>query len=239
MTSEHRYDAVPLLLGAYALHAVDEPETDVLERHLATCSDCRRELDEYRETLATLVPPLDPSPELWSRIVSALPGTNGTAAAPPRSAAPRPARRRSLVPALAALTAAAVAATSTLLLTRAPDPGAPASRASLTAQGDPAVRGEAVLYDPGSPDGQLVLDLEGMPAAPNGHHYEVWVLRSTGGGEMEAVGAFSVPADGAVRLELPLPGPGTYRAVDVSLEEDGGSPEHSGTSVASGTFQPA
>jgi hypothetical protein len=38
--------------------------------------------------------------------------------------------------------------------------------------------------------------------------------------EMEAVGSFS-PTRPSVHLELPLPGSGTYGAVDVSIEEDG------------------
>ena len=55
------------------------------------------------------------------------------------------------------------------------------------------------------------------------------------GGEMEAVGAFT-PTSGDVELDLPLPGPGDYAAVDVSVEEDGGPPAHSDTSLAGGTF---
>jgi anti-sigma-K factor RskA len=144
-----------------------------------------------------------------------------------------------VAPALAALAAAAVGVVATLLLTRAPEPGPPESRATVSAPSDPGVRGEALLYAPDSAAGQLVLELTGLAEAPSGHHYEVWVLRSAGGGEMEAVGSFSAPESGSVRLELPLPGPGAYRAVDISLEDDGGSPEHSGTSVAGGSFDPA
>ena len=62
----------------------------------------------------------------------------------------------------------------------------------------------------------------------------MWVLRE-GDEAMEAVGSFS-PSRRDVELDLPLPGPGDYRAVDVSLEEDGGSPEHSGHSLAGGEF---
>jgi hypothetical protein len=52
---------------------------------------------------------------------------------------------------------------------------------------------------------------------------------------MEAVGSFS-PTRPSVHLELPLPGSGTYGAVDVSIEEDGGSPTHSAKSVAGANF---
>ena len=62
------------------------------------------------------------------------------------------------------------------------------------------------------------------------------MLRHDGGGEMESVGAFT-PTSNDVELDLPLPGPGDYAAVDVSVEEDGGPPVHSDTSLAGGTFQ--
>ena len=53
---------------------------------------------------------------------------------------------------------------------------------------------------------------------------------------MEAVGTFTADGDDA-RLELRLPGPGDYQAVDVSIEPDSGPAEHSGISLAGGTFQ--
>ena len=82
---------------------------------------------------------------------------------------------------------------------------------------------------------ELALELENVPAPPAGHHYEVWVLRTEGGGEMEAVGSFT-PDGERTRLDLPLPGPGDYQAVDISVEPDGGPPEHSSVSLAGGRF---
>jgi hypothetical protein len=35
------------------------------------------------------------------------------------------------------------------------------------------------------------------------------------------------------RIELPLPGPGRYTALDISLQRNDASPVHSGTSIAS------
>jgi anti-sigma-K factor RskA len=117
--------------------------------------------------------------------------------------------------------------------------GQPDARA--TVQGTPefaGVRGEARLYDTSRQDGMLRLELEDIPAPAAGEHYQVWVLRTDADGEMEAVGAFT-PSSSDVSLELPLPGPGDFAAVDVSVEPDGGSPEHSGTSLAGGRFEPA
>jgi len=39
-----------------------------------------------------------------------------------------------------------------------------------------------------------------------------------------------------VKLDLPLPGAGDYAALDISVQQDGGSPEHSNTSLANGAF---
>lgn len=91
--------------------------------------------------------------------------------------------------------------------------------------------GEVLLFDPSKPEGRIVLNLAAIPPSPAGHHYQVWVLRAEGGGAMEAIGAFSPDSD-TTQIELPLPGPGDYAAVDISVQEDGGPSEHSGVSIA-------
>ena len=48
-----------------------------------------------------------------------------------------------------------------------------------------------------------------VPPPAAGKHYEVWVLRQSRGGAMEAVGAFT-PDGSHVRLKLGLPGAGDY-----------------------------
>ena len=141
------------------------------------------------------------------------------------------------MPALAAVLAAAAACALTYVALRDGDGlGAPDATATVAAPSGQAL-GEARLYGTGGADGRLVLALHDLPAAPAGHHYELWVLRQ-GAEHMEAVAVVS-PSGGAVRLDVPLPGAGTYAATDVSVEDDGGPPEHSGTSVAGGTFGPA
>ena len=68
---------------------------------------------------------------------------------------------------------------------------------------------------------------------------------AAGAAEVSRPAPISAASSGAVRLctnvllcwlELPLPGPGDYRAVDVSVEADGGPPEHSSVSLAGGSF---
>jgi hypothetical protein len=144
--------------------------------------------------------------------------------------------RRPLVPALAAAFVAAAAAVAiTLVATRDSGLGTPTIEAAVVTH-DPSmsIGGTAALYDPSRPNGMVVVNLTSLPPAPAGHHYEVWVLRS-GATQMEAVGSFS-PDRASVHLELPLPGSGTYGALDVSVEENDGPASHSGKSVAGATF---
>ena len=100
-------------------------------------------------------------------------------------------------------------------------PGPADARAAIAGKSVPAVTGEAVLYGSTADGGTVHVSLRDVPASPRGHHYEVWVLRRDAGGEMEAVGSFT-PTSSDVELDLPLPGPGDYAAVDVSVEENGG-----------------
>jgi anti-sigma-K factor RskA len=113
--------------------------------------------------------------------------------------------------------------------------GPPDARAAIAGKSDPAVTGEARLYGSTAAGGTVKVTLRDVPPAASGHHYEVWVLRRNSGGQMEAIGSFT-PTSHTVKLDLPLPGAGDYAAVDISVEQDGGSPQHSNTSLASGAF---
>ncbi|HSC91625.1 MAG TPA: anti-sigma factor [Gaiellaceae bacterium] len=229
----NREELRELLAGA-ALGAASPAEAEAVERAAETDPALAQELAELRGTVGMLDASLvraTPSAELRDRVAAAV--ATPERARPAVAARGRPRRRPALprlVPAVAGLAAAAAAV---LIAVVALDDGAdPAAEIRLAAASGPD--GEAALYDPGDAGGRLVVRLSSVPAPPSGHHYEVWVLRR-GADRMEAVGSFT-PTGGKVRLELPLPGPGDYAAVDVSLEEDGGSPEHSGTSVVTGAF---
>lgn len=173
--------------------------------------------DELHRVRHSAIAKETPPPGLLGRIVAEV--------APVPAARPvglRRLRLPGLVPALGAVAAAAVV----LLAVTAPGPAPVEARADLATA---ALEGTASIEG-----GTLVVDLVRADAPPAGHHYEIWVLRR-GAGAMEEVGTFR-PHGAAARLELRLPGPGEYAAVDVSLEDDGGPPSHSGTSVATGTF---
>lgn len=111
----------------------------------------------------------------------------------------------------------------------------PVARATLEAKTEAGVTGEAALFAPDSGSGRLELTLRDVPASPTGHHYEVWVLPE-GSDEMISVGTFHTDVTRDVELDFDLPVPGSFAAVDVSVEEDDGPEEHSDTSLATGTF---
>jgi hypothetical protein len=209
------------LIAGAALGALEPADasrlTALLEREGAAA-----ELELRRATVAALeagLPRAAPSDDLFTRILAEI----------ERAPVVRPKRARWAPRAAAGLAAAAAVVLGVVVLTGGP--GGPDARATVAGTPEYAdVSGTATLDG-----GELVLELENIPAPPSGHHYEVWVLRTEGGGEMEAVGSFTPEAEQA-RLELPLPGPGDYRAVDVSVEPDGGPPGHSSVSLAGGSF---
>jgi anti-sigma-K factor RskA len=61
------------MIPAHALAALDATEDGVLSSHLEECAECRRELDEWKETCAAVAldaKPLEPSPQLRQRILT-------------------------------------------------------------------------------------------------------------------------------------------------------------------------
>ena len=185
-----------------------------------------------RETLAhleRLLPRVSPPADIFDRILAEI--------QPEATVIPlRPkAQRRLVVPVVATFAAVAAVIVIAILATGGNGLGPPDARAAIAGKSDPAVTGEARLYGSTADGGTVQVKLRDVPPAPSGHHYEVWVLRRNGGGQMEAIGSFT-PTSQTVKLNLPLPGAGDYAAVDISVEQDGGSPLHSDTSLASGAF---
>ena len=178
------------------------------------------------------LPRVAPRADLFDEIAAALPSR-----AQEPTATPAPVarvrwwlRRPLAVPAGMALAALVAALVIALAVSGGPSPDA---SAPIVAHGANGVSGRADLFDPSSPDGRLVVHLKGLAVAPAGDHYTIWVLRA-GVREMTPVASI-VSADDA-RLDLPLPGPGPYTALDISLQRNDASAAHSGTSVGGATF---
>ena len=228
--------------AARALGGLSPDEAARLDDEATESPDLAAAVDEYRATVSMLDgalarerPPADLFDGVLERIGEGAPPRPAGEGASGRTRGDRIGR---LWPAFAGGLAIAVAVVLVLVLSGG-DELAPTDARALV-QGTPEfsdVRGEATLHGSTTEDGVLVLELEDVPALPEGEHYEVWVLRESDDGEMEAVGVF-VPTDPALELDFRLPGPGDYVAVDVSVEPDGGPAEHSGRSLAGGAFEP-
>ena len=219
------------LTAGYALDALDPGERSAYEAHLAGCEQCRQELSSFWETteaLAVAASGPAPSPALRERILAEV-----QAEAPQNVIPLEPRRRRRAVPVLAA--AAAIAAVVALALgLRAADLSGQLddSRSAL----ERAESSAAILADPGAQsvalragDGRLVVDsegqavlvLDGLGAAPAGKTYEMWIVPGGLGGRSP------VPAGlfpGGERADI-VPVEGTIETGDVvavTVEKAGG-----------------
>lgn len=243
------------LAASEALGALTSDELARLEAEAEDDPELAQELERYRETVARLeegVGRVAVSQLLRARLLRLVEAERHTEPEPPEGSsagrgrvprlqefrARRIQRPSRLASAGLVATVAAAAAAIVIVFFAVQDAGLgdPDGRAGIAGAPDfAAVHGEARLFDSDREDGVMVVELADVPPSPSGHHYAVWVLRSTNPRAMEAVGTFST-ADGDVRLELRLPGPGEYEAVDISVQADGGPPDHSGVSLAGGTF---
>lgn len=192
--------------------------------------------DPIFDRLGQALPRVTPTDGLLDHILAA---TDAESRAPaPKSR--RPARRRiAWRPTIAISAAAAAIAVAVAIALEPTNPLGPASaKAEITSPAPTnPLTGRAVLYRPTSPGGRLVMKLRNVPPSRPGTHYEVWVLPE-GSNRMTAVGSFT-PSGTQVDFVLPLPSPGRYRAIDISIQDNNGSPARSIRTLGSGLFQPA
>lgn len=161
------HDALRDLIAPVALGAATEHETAEVERHAATCHDCRAELDILRGAAAGLaldVPQLDPPPALKMRVMDAVRADN-RARLP---VAPVRRRRLSAWPALAG--AMAVLAVGLLTWNVTLQGGGSGGREIPVATA--SVSGSVVIED-----GAAVMRLTGLPALRADEGYELWTIR--------------------------------------------------------------
>jgi anti-sigma-K factor RskA len=216
-------EGIHSLAAAYALDALDEDQTAEFEAHLEGCGDCRGEVEEFRESAASLAFAIEgpaPPPGLRNRILEEA-----------RSKRPNVIRLRGRFATSQVATAvAAVAACAALgfglwaaSLARSLDRERAAARAQASALqilGDPAARRIPVQGANGtlavSRSGNAVLALARLDRAPSGKVYEVWVIH----GKPARAGLMKGGSVGsAVRLERPVPDGST---VAVTIERAGG-----------------
>ena len=189
------------------------------------------ELEQAFAHLQRDLPRVAPRADLFDEIAAALPAK---VPAPAPAAGPAPVRRtrwrirRPTIAVPAGVALVALLAALIIAVAVSGDPS-PAARGPLVGHGGNGVRGSVDVFDPAGTDGRVVLHLQGLSVAPAGDHYTIWVLRD-GVREMTPVGSIVSGED--ARVELPLPGPGRYTALDISLQRNDASPVHSKISVA-------
>jgi hypothetical protein len=205
-------------MAALALGALSQDEAEDARRHAADCAECGAELARQQTTVRMLEAELPrvPPPPLHRPVREAT--------------RRRPARQPLLVAAVAALAAVVVA----VGLFRDSGTGRQAVASMTPGNAGAATHGQARIVGPGRGPAFLQVDLQDVPPAPAGRHYEVWVL-PRGTTAMAPLGAFR-PRSRDVSLRLPLPGSGPFSAVDVSVQPDGGPETNSGVHLASGSF---
>ena len=183
------------LVAGYALNALDADDRQAFENHLAGCERCRAELSALSEAvgpLAFAVEGATPPPGLRGRILTA------AREEPPTVVALRPRRTRVYAGiALAAAACAALAIGLTVSLS-----GGSSNKLSM-----------AVSVD----NGVAQLTVSGLPAAPAGKAYEIWVID---GGAPKPAGLFPGGDKAVVPMKQPV---SVGSTVAITLERAGGA----------------
>jgi anti-sigma factor RsiW len=187
------------LTAGYALDALDAEERRAYEAHLAGCEHCQHELESFWETTAALAVAAsgpEPSTALRDRILA------DVRAEPPQNVIPFEPRRRRVAPVLGAVAAvAAVVALafglwSSSLSSELDETRAALERAQASAQilADPDAQTVALQAGEGrlvvDADGQAVLVLDDLDAAPAGKTYEMWIAPGGDIGAANRAGLF-------------------------------------------------
>lgn len=214
--------------AAYALGALQEQEALEFAEHLRACAHCREELTAMQpvvDVLPSAVAQRSAPSELRGRILSTVRSEAELRGASSRGASAEPARRRSREwrPWRLATAGLAVAAVSAAVALAFAQSGPVVNRAIHARASVPGAR--VILHLDGE-RGQL--RIAGMPQAPRGHVYEVWVER--GGAARPTNALFTVSSSGRAAVGVPGSLSGAT-AVMVTSEPLGGSPKPTSSPV--------
>lgn len=207
-------------LGAYALGALDPPETAELERHLEGCERCQQELRwlvPAVQALPETVERQEPPPRLRERLMAEV--RADVEPAPKRTPAPR--RRWLLKPAVGFAVLALLVA-GVIGYEVGTDGGSDKGGASTVVR---QINGMTVKMVQEGNAGTL--ELVGVPQIPDGKVLEAWVERD---GEVEAVPALFVP-DRHGHAETSIADMRGVETVMVTVEPRGGSETPTGEPV--------
>jgi len=215
--------------AAYALGALGELEARAFEEHLRGCARCREELATFQpvvDALPSAVPQRSAPAELRGRVLATVRSEaelRGASRGRSASDAPVVARPRSRRPWRLASAGLAVAAVSAAVALAIAGSEAVHTRVIGAQASIPGAR--ATLRLNGS-RGQL--RIQGMPQAPRGDVYELWVQRGSQVRPTDAL--FTVSSDGRASVGVPGSLEGAS-AVMVTAEPIGGSAKPTGPAV--------
>ncbi len=214
-------------VAPYLLGALPDDETEAFEAHLAHCADCREEVDALAPAVHALpnsVEPVAPPLALKTRIMAEVHReAELLAAAGPEADRPPAKRRRRRfafgMPRLATLAgAAAVLFVGVAIGIGASQLGGGGPE-TVTAQIDASLPGAGAEIK--VEDDTAMLTAHGLPAAPEGRVYQVWLKRP--GQDPEPTPALFTPAkDGTATAMVPGPLDGVEQML-VTDEPVGGS----------------
>lgn len=207
--------------GSYVLHALTDDEKARYEAHLATCATCRAEVDELRvaaQALPVSPPPMIPPPALKARIMAEVEREAALlASAGDRTAPKREKRRRFTFPfPRAALAALACALLLVGLGAGALLFGGAAARSYRFDSTLPQATAQLKVEDDGA-----ILVASGLPPAPSGKTYMVWVQRKDGAVEPTSA-LFTPRSDGSATASV-TGDMDDVKTVLVNTEPPGGS----------------
>jgi anti-sigma-K factor RskA len=226
-----RDDAGPWVLGA-----LDEVDLRVYATHLETCAECRAEvaaLQPVADVLPMAAPQEVPPPALKDRIMAVVEAEASLlrAAGPEADRPPAPAERRGVLGWLGRLRPLPVAALAAVLIALGVAGGVLLSGGDdvTTHPGFGPKGAQVALRVPGN-QGRGELDLRGMPAAPSGRVYQVWLVSGKDKPRPTHT-LFSVPSDGRARVEIAESLKGTDQVL-ITAEPPGGSQQPTSSPLA-------
>ena len=224
VTDHDRYEQD---VGAYLLGALPPLEASVFERHLMGCDECQRELERLRpaaEALPRAVEAFEPPPSLKASLMEVV-EAEAARSAPAPAPAQAPSRpRRAWLPRLRPHLAVGLASVAFLAAAIGLGVATTGTGGSETviAEVDRSRLPAAVSARVESDGDLATLRVSGLPQAPNGEVYEVWVERD---GEVKPAGALFSPArDGSGSAAIPGGVDGVDRVM-VTREVAGGVDE--------------
>ena len=225
--------------AAYALDALDERERMAFEAHYPSCEVCRADVIDFRSTIAHLAEAsAAPAPAgLKAQVMAEIAATRQLSPLLPAVAidlAERRRRRQRWTASVMASAAAVVALVAgTLAVAGDDEPAYSARLETILSQDDARF---VMLVGTGVDDGDAsvkvawsessesaVVMADGLPAAPDGQAYELWLIGDAGPVPMSVL---DDAADGQLREAMDLNA--APQAWGLTIEPDTGSPAPTG-----------